>query len=151
MANEIYAHYSSGNTLYAVIRDHLCRVWYPQAGVFEDWGQQGRDIADYAVPMTDKSGGLYASDFDDNIPPGFYTLAIFAQGDSVPDSGDEIISSMQIFWSGSGVITAEKLLACRAIQDKLSGQITYYDYDGQTPILTFEPDEDAGSITRMPV
>lgn len=149
--NEIYAHYSSGNTLYAVIRDRLCRVWYPQGEVFEDWGQQGRDIADYAVPLTDKSGGLYVGDFPAGVTQGSYMVAIFLQAGAAPDAGDEIVHSRQIYYGGGGVITAEKLLAGRAIQDKISGQITYYDDDGCTAMLTLEPNEDAGSISRTPV
>ncbi len=149
MSNEIYAHYTSGSTLYAIIRDRLCRVWYPQGGVFEEWGQQGRDIANYAIALTDKFGSLYSADLPADIPQGTYKIVIFAQSGAAPDAGDEIADSRQIYL-GSGVITAEKLLAGRAIQDKISGQITYYDDDGCTAILTLTPDEDAGSISRTP-
>jgi len=51
MTNEMYSYFSSGNAPYAVIIDCFCRLWYPIAGKFVDWGQQGRDISGYAVPL----------------------------------------------------------------------------------------------------
>ncbi len=98
-----------------------------------------------------KSGGFYTGDFDGDISSGLYDITVFHQEGATPQANDEIITGLRMFWSGSGVLTAEKLLACRAAQDKLSGQITYYDHDGQTPILLLEPSEDAGSISRIPI
>jgi hypothetical protein len=146
--NDIYAHYTSGSTLYAVIRDRLCQVWAPVVGALEEWGQQDRGVADYAIPLNDKSGSLYAADMPSEITQGTYNITIFVQAGAAPADEDEIVDSRQIYF-GSGVITAEKLLAGRAIQDKISGQITYYDDDGCTAILTLIPNEDAGSISRM--
>jgi hypothetical protein len=147
--NDIYIHYTSGSKLYAVIRDRLCQVWAPAIEAFEEWGRQNRGIADYAIPLTDKSGCLFAADMPGGIAQGTYKIVVFIQAGAAPADEDEIVDSRQIYF-GSGVITAEKLLAGRAIQDKISGQITYYDDDGCTAILTLIPDEDTGSISRMP-
>jgi hypothetical protein len=151
MANEIYTHYSGGSTLYAVIRDRLCRVWYRLGQVFEEWGTDDRGIEDYAVALTDKSGGLYAGDFGGSIPQGTYKVAIFHQAGSVPGISDQIVDSQQIYFGSGGAITAEKLMSGKAVQDKISGNITYYDDDGCTAILKLEPNENAGSISRIPV
>ena len=43
---------------------------------------------------------------------------------------------------------AAKMLLNKAVQDKLTGVIRYYDDDGQTVILTHTPDEGASSLTR---
>jgi len=37
------------------------------------------------------------------------------------------------------------------VQDKPSGQIKYYDVDGQTGLLTHTPTDAAATITRTPV
>jgi hypothetical protein len=46
------------------------------------------------------------------------------------------------------LIKASKLLKNKAVQDKLTGAIRYYDDDGQTVILTHTPNEDEASVTR---
>jgi predicted DNA binding protein len=45
---------------------------------------------------------------------------------------------------------AAKVLLNKAEQNKLTGEIRYYDDDGQTAILTHTPDENESSFTRMP-
>jgi hypothetical protein len=44
---------------------------------------------------------------------------------------------------------AAKMLLNKAVQDKLTGAIRYYDDDGQTVVLTHTPDEGASSLTRV--
>jgi len=43
-----------------------------------------------------------------------------------------------------------KLLVNKAVQDKVSGKIDYYDNDGETILLTHTPEELETTITRMP-
>jgi hypothetical protein len=43
---------------------------------------------------------------------------------------------------------AAKVLVNKAVQNKLTGEIVYYDDDGQTPILTHTPDDADTQITR---
>jgi hypothetical protein len=151
MANEIYVNYSSGNTLYAVIRNRQGGVWYPSGQVFEAWGTSGRDADDYDIALTDKGGARYTGNFPTAITAaGEYGIQVFLQAGGSPANGDELVASRQIVWSGKAEITAEKLLANKAIQDKSSGEIEYYDDDGVTIILTLTPADGEENITRTP-
>jgi hypothetical protein len=150
MANEIQADYASGNTLYAVVRNTSGDVWYSAGQVFETWGTDSRDADDYDIVLTDKDGSRYVGDFDCNILPGRYSIQIFLQVGANPLDGDTLVKSDEIVWSGSGKITAEKLLANKAVQNKSSGQIQYYDDDGQTVLLTHIPSESLSDITKTP-
>jgi hypothetical protein len=150
MANEIQADYSSGNTIYAVIRNVFGEVWYITGEVFETWGTDSRDANDYDISLIDKGGSKYIGDFDSNIPAGRYCVQIFLQAGAGPDDGDSMIGSSEIFWSGSGRITADKLLANKAEQDKTNGQIKYYDDDGQTVLVTMDAVDTAANVARLP-
>ena len=48
------------------------------------------------------------------------------------------------------VLLAAKMLINKAVQDKQTGEIKYYDDDGQTVVLTHTPEEGESQITRMP-
>lgn len=150
MANEIQVNYASGNTLYAVIRNTAGNVWYVAGQTFEVWGTGGRTANDYDISLTDKSGSRYVGSFDANIPAGRYSIQVFLQAGANPADGDTFTAGKEIVWSGTGTVTAEKLLANKAVQDKPSGQIKYYDDDGQTVLLTHTPTDTAATITRTP-
>ncbi len=45
---------------------------------------------------------------------------------------------------------AAKSIVNKAIQDKSSGAVVYYDDDGETPILTHTPTDSDTEITRTP-
>lgn len=150
MANEIHINYASGNTLYAVVRNAAADVWYVAGQVFEAWGTGGRTANDYDIALIDKSGSRYVGIFDTNIPKGKYAIQVFLQAGANPADGDTFIAGEEIVWSGTGVVTAEKLLANKAVQDKSSGQIKYYDDDGQTLLLKITPTDAAATITRTP-
>lgn len=45
---------------------------------------------------------------------------------------------------------AAKMLINKAVQNKSSGAVVYYDDDGQTPMLTHTPTDSDTEITRMP-
>jgi hypothetical protein len=150
MANEINIDYASGNTLYAAVRNAAGDVWNVAGQVFEAWGTGGRTASDYDISLTDKSGSRYIGSFDANILAGRYSVQIFLQAGANPADGDTFIAGKEIVWSGTGVVTADKLLANKAVQDKSSGQIKYYDDDGQTVLLTHTPADAAATITRTP-
>jgi len=150
MANEIHADYASGNTLYVVVRNAAGQVWYPAGVTFENWGTSGRTAADYDLAMTYKGGSRYAGSLDANIPAGRYTCQVFRQVGGSPADGDTFVVGGQIVWSGSGVITADKLLGNKAVQDKASGAIDYYDDDEQTVLLTLTPADSESELTRTP-
>jgi hypothetical protein len=150
MANEIHVNYTSGNTLYAVVRNAAGDVWNTAGQVFEVWGTGGRTANDYDISLTDKSGSRYVGNFDNNIPAGRYSIQVFLQAGANPADGDTFIADEEIVWSGTGRITTDKLLANKAVQNKPSGQIKYYDDDGQTVLLTHTPTDAAATITRTP-
>jgi hypothetical protein len=148
MANEIHINYASGNTFYAVVRNTAGDVWYVAGQTFEVWGTGSRTANNYDISLTDKSGSRYVGSFDTNIPSGRYSIQVFLQAGANPADGDTFIASEEIVWSGTGVITANKLLANKAMQNKSSGQIKYYDDDGQTVLLMHTPVDAAATITR---
>jgi hypothetical protein len=151
MANEIYANYSSGNTLYAVVRNRAGDVWYPAGGAFEVWGTGGRDADDYDIALTDKDGARYVGNFPTAITAlGRYGVQVFLQAGAEPADSDELVASREIIWSGKGEVTAEKILTNKASQNKSSGEIQYYDDDGQTVILNLTPTDGQSEITRTP-
>ena len=150
MANEIHVDYASGNTLYAIVRNTAGDVWYVAGQVFEVWGTAGRTADDYDLSLTDKNGSRYVGSFDSNIPAGRYSIQTFLQAGANPADGDAIVSSEEIVWSGTGRITAGKILANKAVQVKSTGQIKYYDDDGQTVLLTHTPAETEANLTRTP-
>ncbi len=150
MANEIHVDYSSGSTLYAVIRNSAGQVWNPAAQVFENWGTDGHNADDYDLSLTDKGGSRYVGSFDDNIPDGRYTTQAFLQAGANPADTDSLVGSSRIIWRGSVELTIDKILANKAVQNKSTGAIDYYDDDGQTVILTHIPTDDESSVTRTP-
>lgn len=150
MANEIHIDYESDNILYAVIRNSSGNVWHIAGEIFEAWGTNGHDADDYDVNLTDKSGNRYVGDFDSNINAGRYTIQVFLRTGGNPADGDEFIGSGEIVWTGKGELTADKLLANKAIQNKSTGAIDYYDDDGETVILTHTPTDVESTITRTP-
>ena len=150
MANEIHIDHASGNTLYAVVRNGVGEVWHAAGQVFETWGTGSRTANDYDTNLIDKSGSRYVGNLDANIPAGRYSVQVFLQAGANPADGDNLVGSDQIIWSGTGRVTADKLLANKAVQNKSTGQIKYYDDDGQTVLLTHLPTDAEAIITRTP-
>ena len=93
MAREIVTGFPSGYTLYAIIRNLTGQVWYPAGQAFETWGQGSRTAADYDIPLTYYSGGLYMGDFDANIPDGSYYVATYVQAGASPADSDSPTSA----------------------------------------------------------
>ncbi|MBC8472089.1 MAG: hypothetical protein H8D56_21735 [Planctomycetes bacterium] len=150
MSNEIHIDYTSGSTLYAVIRNGVGEVWYSSGQVFESWGTGSRTANDYSISLTGKGGSRYVGNFDSNIPAGRYSVQAFLQAGANPADSDNLVGSDEIVWSGAGRVTCDKLLANKAVQNKSTGEIKYYDDDGQTVLLTHTPADAAATITRTP-
>jgi hypothetical protein len=77
-------------------------------------------------------------------------VQVFLQAGANPVDSDTLVASDEIVWSGTGRVTTDKLLANKAIQNKTTGQIKYYDDDEQTVLLTHVPTEAEATITRTP-
>jgi hypothetical protein len=150
MANEIQADYASGNTLYAVIRNRTGQVWHPALRAFENWGLGGHTADDYDIALTDRTGSRYVGDFDAGIPSGSYCIQIFRQAGATPADTDALVGSREILWTGTGELTAAKLLANRAIEDRMTETLDYYDDDGRTILLSQTLREGASTFTRTP-
>ena len=150
MANEIHIDYQSGLTIYACLRNITGEVWNPSLQAFEQWGSDGHTADDYHISLTDKGGNRYTGDFDAAIGPGRYSIQIFIQNSQAPADTDELIGTGSIVWTGVAELSCDKILANKAIQNKLTGEINYYDDDSQTVILTITPSEDESILTRTP-
>ncbi len=150
MSNEIHVDYSSGSTLYGVVRDGAGQVWHVAGQAFETWGAGGHAAADYDVALADTGGSHYVGSFDENVPPGSYSIQVFHQLGANPANTDPLVSSRQILWTGSGELTAAKILANPAVQDKVTGDVDYYDDDGQTILLTHTMGDTQAYLTRTP-
>ena len=150
MAYEIQADHVSGSVLYAIIRSPAGQVWHPAERVFEDWGSGGHAIDDYDIALVDKSGSRYVGSFDADIPGGCYCIQVFHQAGASPAETDALVCSRQILWSGTGELTAVKMLANKAFQDKITGEIECYDDDGQTVLLTIVPYDLEDMMMRVP-
>ena len=150
MANEIQASYTSGGTLYAVIRNRAGEVWYIAGHTFEQWGTAGHDASDYALALTDKGGSRYVGSFDTSVSAGTYFVQWFVQAGASPADGDTLVGSRDIAWSGAAELTATKLLANRAVQNLSTRAIDYYDDDGATVIVSHASIDNGLTHTRVP-
>jgi hypothetical protein len=150
MANEIHVDYDSGNTLYADIRNGVGKVWYVAGQVFEDWGTDGHDADDYDITLADKNGNRYVGSFDTNVPAGRYTVQVFLQAGANPADSDSLLGSGQIRWNANTEMTTDMVLTNKAVQNKVTGAIDYYDDVGQNVILTHTPTDTESTITRTP-
>lgn len=148
MANEIQADYSSGNMLYAVVRNQAGQVWCASQQAFENWGTSGHTAADYDIALTDKSGSCYVGDIDVNVPSGCYCVQLFVQAGASPADTDVLVAGRDIIWTGAGELTAIKILANKAVHDKVAGVIDYYDDDDETVIFKHTLDDEESSATR---
>ena len=148
MGNEIQVNHASDQAVYALVRNGAGQVWHPAAAQFEDWGADGHTMDDYDLPLTDAGGGLHIGDFPDDTAPGRYTVQAFGRAGANPANGDPLVWAGRIVWTGTGDLTAEKLLANRAVQDKSTGAIDYYDDDGATVLLTHAPVDGELTIER---
>ena len=154
MANEIHIDYESGKSLYVVRFNSSGQVALSDGSSFEDWGANSHNADDYDVGLSEVgSGGChYVGSFDasSNISAGRYCVVVFLQAGASPADGDEVVGAGEIVWTGAGELTADKILANKAVQTKSTGAIDYYDDDGQSVILTHTPDDTESSITRTP-
>ena len=161
MANEVHIDYTSGEPLYGVVFDSAGQVKVNGGNTFEDWGSNGHDADDYDFSISEVgSGGThYTGDFPAEITKaGRFTIVVFIRSGANPADGDEILGGGELIWSGSAeehiiveaLNKAIKLLTNKAVQNKITGAIDYYEDDGQTVILTHTPTDSESTLTRTP-
>jgi len=152
MANEIRIGCDNGFTIYALIRDPSNnKVWDYAHSAWDDWADG--DVGDYDVPLTYRGGGYYEADLPE-IGLSTYDVFFFEQvGDSPHVTNDVYIGYEKISGSdgdSESAVFCKKILANKAIQNKNTGVIAYYDDDGETIILTHTPSDGESSIARTP-
>ncbi len=106
MANKRIVAYASGSTLYDIFRDQDGQVVHNTTFALEAWGASGHTRADYAIALTDASGDLYTSEFDDDFPVGaeLYVNTYLRAG-ATPADGDTLLyGPTKIEWSGAALI-----------------------------------------------
>jgi len=64
--------------------------------------------------------------------------------------GDAVNAEVDTALASANLDKAAKVLVNKAVQNKLSGTITYYEDDGQTALLTHTPSDEETTITRTP-
>ena len=137
MANEIRTTYPGEVNLYAMVRNSSDEIWFPTNEVWETYGTSDRTAADYAITLTDQSGGLYTADFPDNIAVGTYTTMIYLRNGASPADvpTDDVIGIASIKWTGSTVAAeaADETTAtevCNMAFIKLGEPVIGAIYDG---------------------
>ena len=107
MSNEIFLlGFPTGSTIYGHVRNSSGQVANPTLESFEDWGTGSRSHADYDIPLTDKSGGMYVADFPSWIPANTslgYRTILYRQIGASPASTDHVVGGAVIKWTGSAV------------------------------------------------
>jgi hypothetical protein len=88
--------------------------------------------------------------FDASAPAGSYFIQIFHQTGAAPADTDTLLSSRSFIWTGSGELTSLKILANKAVQDKVTGEITFYDDDNLTILFTQVAEDATSTCTRVP-
>lgn len=127
MANEIWTDYSSGFTLYAVVRkasDDTVNII--GGNTFETWVDG--NIATYVLALTDHGGDYYSVDFPSGITDTTqqpYRVAIYLQSGVSPAVADQPISQGEIFWDGVNEVNIGTI--------NITNQTVTNVYDESTP------------------
>jgi len=109
------------------------------------------NIGDYDVATTHKGGGMHVGDFPAAITDkGKYLAQARRRLGAEPDADDIKLGGEMMRWSGSHEVTAETVLLNKAVQDKSTGAVEYYDDIGGSVILTHTPSDGESTLTRQP-
>lgn len=162
MADEFTINHKSGDTLYNCLRNAAGKVLdgtvnpYHSTNSWVDWNTANVD--DYDLTVVDKGGDHYVGSMPSGTlritDAGIYKVQPFLQLGDNPADGDDFVGGGLIFWNGSAeehiMDKAAKILMNKAVQNKATGAIEYYDDDGETVILTHTPADGESEITRTP-
>jgi len=92
--------------------------------------------------------GYYRIDVPDSLFAAGTVRAVVLVRDNVDSS--ILVAGREIQIVSSKYLLAARMLANKAIQDKLTGAIDYYDDDASAIILTHTPTDAEATITRTP-
>jgi len=105
--------------------------------------------ADYACNAAYEAGeGYYRIDVAQDLFAAGTVFAVVLIKDGVNDS--VLVARREIQVVPAKYWKAAQMLVNKAVQDKLTGAIDYYDDDGSTKILTHTPTDGESTITRTP-
>ncbi len=151
-----YNHSNDTDTLYGVVRNASKQIRDVVNSNFEACPGSG-SFDDYDISTGAASGGLWSGSFPE-IASGFYIYQVRLREGDTPDFADEFLGAAKGYWDGAVFAVnrlaildkAAKMLLNKAVQNKVTGAIQYYDDDGQTVILTHTPQDGESQITRAP-
>lgn len=100
MAGEIqFAYGTTGETVYAVVRDSAGQVWNTAASEFEVFNAGNWD--DYDIPVLEQGDtGYYVGDFP-SAEEGLYLLEVRKRAGVSPATSDNIVGAGSLSWDGS--------------------------------------------------
>ncbi|MCJ7777102.1 MAG: hypothetical protein MUP16_02160 [Sedimentisphaerales bacterium] len=109
---------------------------YPKTG-FTGYDIEGTGTGPVLISCTYLTGNLTGS------------YRVIDRGVDIDSAGRVDVGAIKDV-DADALITAIKLLKNKAVQNKLTGEIKYYDDDGETIILTHTPTDSESTIERMP-
>lgn len=97
MSLEIQAAYSTGRTVYALIRSFTGLVWNGSSFV----SYATANLGTYAITLGEQgtASGYYAGTFPSTIVTGHYNLTAYLQVGSSPAEGDPVIATGDMDWT----------------------------------------------------
>jgi hypothetical protein len=101
MANELQLTHTTGQNVYAILRNAAGQVWNGAAFVTQDNANWG----DYDLPLTETpaSGGFYLA----NLPAlaaGVYSVVAYQRAGQAPAVTDDRIAVGELAWSGTALL-----------------------------------------------
>lgn len=136
MANEQQTNFTTGSTVYALIRNTNALIWNNSTSAFESY--LSANVPDYAITMTENGtgSGWYVGNFPTGIDtPGIFYIEFFDQFGATPANTDTYIAGGQLDWSGSSVLSfflpnvtslANVKLAMNIFNDNSDSQISQF-------------------------
>jgi hypothetical protein len=102
LANEIYASYDEGNTLYALVwRKSDDKVYDVAVGSDTFVTYTDVDISDYAITLANQADSdFYSTNFPSGISQGVYRVQIFLQPGAIDPDADSAIFLGELYWDG---------------------------------------------------
>lgn len=169
-----FSHSNDTDTLYGVVRNVSKQVRDVANGEWDSHPASG-SLDDYDISAAVASGGLWSGNFPE-IANGFCIYQIRNKAGGTPDFDDEIIGTVKGYWNGEvfaaisldangrldvgklagssdsldRLVTSTKVIVNKAVQDKTTGAIDYYEDDEIAVALTHTPADGESTITRIP-
>ena len=95
--------------------------------------------------------GAYRLDIPDAAVAAGANFAAIIVWDAANNTILPVIQEIQLVdYEGADLEKSAKVIINKAVQTKATGEIDYYDDDGETVILTHTPTDAESTITRMP-